>query len=94
MPTPRGTGISVLFALAGVCISSSGLVGIVMFVVARRTREIAIRRAIGAQPGHIIDVVIREAAAALATADPYWPRLWRCRCWSRWPPGFRLGAPC
>ena len=63
------TLISVLFALAGVCISSSGLVGIVMFVVTRRTREIAIRRAIGAQPGHIIDVVIREAVVASAAGS-------------------------
>ncbi len=63
------TLISVLFALAGVCVSSSGLVGIVMFVVARRTREIAIRRAIGARPGHIIYVVIREAVMASAAGS-------------------------
>lgn len=53
-----------LFAIAGLGITASGLFGIVAFVAARRTREIAIRRAVGAQARHVIWVVVREAVTA------------------------------
>jgi predicted permease len=53
-----------LFAIAGLGITASGLFGIVAFVVARRTREIAIRIAVGAQARHILWVVVREAVSA------------------------------
>jgi predicted permease len=54
------------FAAAGLGITASGLFGMFAFVVARRTRELAIRRAIGAPRRHIVWVVIREAATAAA----------------------------
>ncbi|MGA2260314.1 MAG: FtsX-like permease family protein [Acidobacteriota bacterium] len=59
-----------LFTVAGLGITASGLFGIVAFVVARRTREIAIRKAVGAQSHHILWVVVRETvtAAALGSA--------------------------
>ena len=56
-----------LFATAGLGVTASGLAGAIAFVVARRTREIAIRRAVGAEPSHIVRLVVREAAGA-ATA--------------------------
>ena len=46
------------FALVLSCI---GLYGLLSFNVARRTNEIGIRMAIGAQPGDVIRVVLREA---------------------------------
>jgi predicted permease len=56
-----------LFTLAGVGVSAAGLVGVVGFVVGRRTREIAIRTAIGARRSDVMTLVTREAALASAT---------------------------
>ena len=53
-----------LFALAGAAVTTAGLVGIVTFVIARRTREIAIRIAIGASARHVLAVVTRDALVA------------------------------
>jgi len=53
-----------LFALAGAAVTTAGLIGIVTFVIARRTREIAIRVAIGASARHVRGVVTREALYA------------------------------
>jgi putative ABC transport system permease protein len=60
------TLILTLFAIAGVGVTASGLVGIVAFIGARRTREIAIRMALGARSRHVRVVVVREAVLAAA----------------------------
>jgi predicted permease len=60
------TMILSLFMVAGLGVTASGLFGIVAFVVARRTHEVAIRRALGAQSRHVVWVVIREAGTAAA----------------------------
>jgi hypothetical protein len=52
------------FGIAGGAITVAGLVGIVAFVVARRTREIAIRIAIGATRRDVRQLVVREAVSA------------------------------
>jgi putative ABC transport system permease protein len=56
-----------LFAAASVTVCVAGLVGIVTFIVARRTREIAIRMVIGANAAHVLSLVLREALGAAAT---------------------------
>jgi predicted permease len=53
-----------LFAVTALCVSAAGLVGVVGFSVARRTREIAIRVAIGARSSSIRWLVMREAVVA------------------------------
>jgi ABC-type antimicrobial peptide transport system permease subunit len=58
------TMIVVLFAAAAVGVSAAGLVGVVGATVARRTREIAIRMAVGAQAGDVRRLVTREVVAA------------------------------
>jgi putative ABC transport system permease protein len=55
------------FATAGIIIAAGGLVAMVAFVVARRTREVAIRMALGAPRAHVVRVVIAEAAWATST---------------------------
>lgn len=52
------------FVIAGGAVTLAGLVGMVTFVVARRTREIAIRMAIGADRTHIRRLVVREAVTS------------------------------
>jgi hypothetical protein len=58
------TLIVVCFAFAALGVSAAGVIGVVGFVVARRTREIAIRIAIGAGAGDVRRLVTREAAMA------------------------------
>ncbi len=51
-----------------------GLYGVMSYTVARRTREIGLRMALGAQPGNIVWMIVREviviAGAGLAIAAP------------------------
>jgi len=56
-------GALAVFAVLLACI---GLYGLMAFNVARRTSEIAIRMAIGAQPGDVARSVLREACALTA----------------------------
>jgi hypothetical protein len=60
------TLVLTFFAVAGLGVCGAGLIGIVSFVVARRTREIAIRMALGATPSRIRQLVLREALSAAA----------------------------
>jgi ABC-type antimicrobial peptide transport system permease subunit len=70
--------VSVFFAVAALGVSAAGLVGIVGFVVARRTREMAIRIAIGAPSRTVIRLVTQEstlaaaAGAAMGLAAAWW----------------------
>jgi predicted permease len=57
------------FAIGSLQVTVAGLAGIVSFVVARRTREIALRIALGATPARIRWVVLREVAVAVASGS-------------------------
>ena len=48
------------FALLALAIACIGLYGTMAYAVARRTNEIGIRMALGAQPGRIVWIVLRE----------------------------------
>jgi len=52
--------LSVGLALLATLLAVVGLHGVLAFVVMRRTREIGIRLALGAQPGNVILLVVRE----------------------------------
>jgi predicted permease len=52
--------LSIGFALAATLLAVVGLHGVLAFVVARRTREIGIRMALGARQGNVIRLVLRE----------------------------------
>ena len=55
------TLVSTFFAIAGTGICLAGLAAVVAFVVGRRTREIAIRIALGASPARVAWLVTSEA---------------------------------
>jgi len=47
-----------LFALLGLALAALGTYGVISYAMARRTRELAIRAAIGAAPGALIQLVM------------------------------------
>jgi putative ABC transport system permease protein len=57
--------LSGLFGFLAVLLAIVGLYGIISYTVARRTNEIGIRVALGAQRGHVIGMIMREAAVLL-----------------------------
>lgn len=66
LPTMVATFLSVLGVL-GVCLAGIGLYAVVAFDVARRSREIGIRRALGARAWHVVWTVTGEVAMLLGT---------------------------
>ena len=58
--------LSAGFGLLATVLASIGLYGVMAFVVARRRKELGIRLALGAQPGGVIWMVMREVLMLLA----------------------------
>ncbi len=58
--------LSAGFGLLATLLASIGLYGVMAFVVARRRKELGIRLALGAQPGVVIWLVMREVLLLLA----------------------------
>jgi len=54
------TGVVGGMGLVGLGLAMVGLYGLVAYAVSRRTREIGIRMAIGAQPGSVLRLVMRQ----------------------------------
>jgi hypothetical protein len=57
-----GAFAAIAFLLAGV-----GIHGMLSFAVSRRTQEIGVRIALGAQPGEIVKMIVRQGALLAAT---------------------------
>ena len=58
--------LSAGFGLLATVLASIGLYGVMAFVVARRRKELGIRLALGAEPGGVIWLVMREVLLLLA----------------------------
>jgi len=58
--------LSAGFGLLATLLASVGLYGVMAFVVAQRRKELGIRLALGAQPGFVIWLVMREVLLLLA----------------------------
>jgi hypothetical protein len=58
--------LSAGFGLLATLLATVGLYGVMAFVVARRRKELGIRLALGAQPGFVVWLVMREVLILLA----------------------------
>lgn len=56
-----------MLALAAAAIAGVGLFGVLSYAVAQRAREIGVRTALGATPGRIVRLVLRQVVAIAAT---------------------------
>lgn len=61
-PWRIGTTLLALFSTLAVLVASIGLYATFAYVVSDRRREMAIRLAVGARPGSVVAMVLREAA--------------------------------
>lgn len=58
------------FGMAAVLLASVGVYGVLAFTVAQRTREFGVRRALGAEQGGIVGLVLKQGAKQMAIALP------------------------
>ncbi len=56
-----------IFAIAGLVLTLIGIYGVISYSVRQRTREMGIRIALGAQPGSLLGLVLRQAAVLAVT---------------------------
>jgi putative ABC transport system permease protein len=60
MPMRVAASMAGVQGLIGLCLAVMGLYAVVSYAVARRTREIGIRMALGAKPRNVMRLVVRE----------------------------------
>lgn len=66
-----------IFGAIGLVLATVGLYGVMSFAVARRTREIGIRMAMGARPAAVLQLVLRRGMMLTFTAIALgWPAAW------------------
>jgi macrolide transport system ATP-binding/permease protein len=66
LPARVGAMLATGFGGLGTLLAAIGLYGVVAFSVARRTREIGLRMALGAEPGGVLAMVMRQGLTLVA----------------------------
>jgi ABC-type antimicrobial peptide transport system permease subunit len=61
LPSQAGAAILGATGILGLVLAAIGLYGILLYSVARRTREIGLRVALGAAPSHVLRTVLRSS---------------------------------
>jgi predicted lysophospholipase L1 biosynthesis ABC-type transport system permease subunit len=58
--------LAAAFACVALALATIGLYGVLSYGIVRRTREIAVRIALGARPGTVVRMILRETAGVVA----------------------------
>jgi len=66
MPARVGAMLAAAFGGLGTLLAAIGLYGVIAFSVTRRTREIGVRMALGAKPGGVLSMVMRQGFTIVA----------------------------
>lgn len=66
MPARVGALLAAAFGGLGTLLAAIGLYGVIAFSVARRTREIGVRMALGAKPGSVLSMVMQQGFTIVA----------------------------
>jgi predicted permease len=66
LPARVGAMLAAAFGGLGTLLAAIGLYGVIAFSVARRTREIGVRMAIGANPGSVLAMVMQQGFTIVA----------------------------
>jgi ABC-type antimicrobial peptide transport system permease subunit len=67
LPSRAGAALLGSIGLLGLVLASVGLYGVLAYSITRRTREIGLRMALGAQSPQVLKLVLREGAWILGT---------------------------
>ena len=66
MPARVGAMLAIAFGCLGTLLAAIGFYGVIAFSVARRTREIGVRMALGARPASVLSMVMRQGFSIVA----------------------------
>ena len=71
--------LAVVFGCVALTLAAIGLYGVLSYGIARRTGEIAIRIALGAQPGRVIAMILARDRSGSSASGWRWARAWPTR---------------